>query len=101
MFLVSPVPPRPIQQLRAGLPPGLRFIGLSQFHVDDVVSVVENGFPMVRLVRIDDTYFTVKHKNGGTQIEEWPKDRVRYNLTEWLEWYGCEHAEWRDATEFL
>lgn len=83
------------------MPPGLRFIGLAQFHVDDVTSVIENGFPMVRLARIDDMYYSVKYTDNGVELEEWPKDRVHYNLTEWLEWYGCEHAEWRDPTEFL
>ncbi len=92
----------PIQQLRPGLPPGLKFIGLSQFHIDDVAAVIQHGFPMVRLARIDDAYYTVKHTaDGMVSVEEWPKGRTQYSSTEWLEWFECEHAEWRDPTEFL
>ncbi|PSR77451.1 hypothetical protein PHLCEN_2v7882 [Hermanssonia centrifuga] len=91
----------PIQQLRPGLPPGLKFIGLSQFHVDDVVAVIQHGFPMVRLARVDDAYYTVKNTENGVQLEEWPKSRTQYNVTEWLEWFGCENADWRDPSEFL
>ena len=92
----------PIQQLRPGLPPGLKFIGLSQFHIDDVAAVIQHGFPMVRLARIDDVYYTVRHGDAGAvSVEEWPKARTQYQLAEWLEWFECEHAEWRDPTEFL
>ena len=92
----------PRQQLRAGLPPGLRFIGLAQFRVDDVAEVVRHGFPIVRLARVEDTYYTVHHSPAGAiDVEEWPKSRTQYNAAEWLEWYDCEHAAWRDPTEFL
>ncbi|KAJ3553142.1 hypothetical protein NM688_g3774 [Phlebia brevispora] len=65
-------------------------------------AVIQHGFPMVRLARIDDAYFNVRHKeDGSVEVEEWPKGRTRYNLTEWLEWFECEHAEWRDPSEFL
>ena len=56
---------------------------------------------MVRLARIDDVYYTVRHGDGGAiAVEEWPKARMQYQLAEWLEWFECEHAEWRDPTEF-
>ncbi|KAI0683290.1 hypothetical protein BC835DRAFT_1395904 [Cytidiella melzeri] len=103
-----------VTQLRAGLPPGLRFIGLSSFRVEDVASVIRNGFPMVCLARVDDRYYSVRrnnnhpssktnnnNNNSGVEIEEWPQDRIRYHSTDWLEWYGCEHAEWRDPTQFF
>ena len=71
-------------------------------NVEDVVEVVRSGFPMVRLARIEDAYYTVKHGAGGAvSLEEWPKNRTRYNVTEWLEWYDCAGAEWRDPAEFL
>lgn len=100
-----PSPPlRGQQQLRAGLPPGLRFIGLFQFQVEDVAEVVRVGFPMVRLARVEDAYYTVIQQPGAAgavTVEEWPKSRTRYNVTEWLEWYDCAGAEWRDPAEFL
>ncbi|KAI0087530.1 hypothetical protein BDY19DRAFT_1042317 [Irpex rosettiformis] len=90
-----------VTQLRAGLPPGLRFIGLSSFHIEDVTSIIQHGFPKVCLARIENTYYTVKQSPNGVHIDEWPKDRMRYHSTDWLEWYGCEHAEWRNPTEFF
>jgi hypothetical protein len=89
------------QQLRPGLPPGLRFIGLSSFHIEDVTAVIQTSFPMVCLARVEDTYYSVKRTPNGVQVEEWPTDRMRYHPTDWLEWYGCEHAEWRNPTEFF
>ncbi|OSD00733.1 hypothetical protein PYCCODRAFT_1469171 [Trametes coccinea BRFM310] len=90
-----------VSQLRAGLPPQLKYIGLSQFHIEDRVAVIEQGFPMVRIARIDDDYYTVDRVNGLIQLTEWPKGRTQYNARDWLECYGCEEAEWRDPTEFL
>lgn len=71
---------------------------------------------MVRVARIEDTFYTVdraeaaKGVNGVVKgegqggevvhVEEWPKSRALYHSAEWLEWYGCEHAEWRNPTEF-
>ncbi|KAJ3001108.1 hypothetical protein NUW54_g6639 [Trametes sanguinea] len=91
----SPTAP---QQLRAGLPPQLKYIGLSQFHIEDRVVVIEQRFPMVRIARIDDDYYTVERVGGQLQLAEWPKGRTQYNARDWLECYGCEEAEWRDPT---
>ncbi|GJE98678.1 hypothetical protein PsYK624_149130 [Phanerochaete sordida] len=91
-----------VSQLRAGLPPGLRFIGLFQFQVEDVPEVVRAGFPMVRVARIEDSYYTVRSSPAGAvSVEEWPKSRTQYNVAEWLEWFDCKNAEWQDPTEFL
>ncbi|KAI0820145.1 hypothetical protein BC628DRAFT_932767 [Trametes gibbosa] len=90
-----------VSQLRAGLPSPLKYIGLSQFHIEDAAAVIEQGFPMVRIARFDDDYFTVARVNGKIKLEEWPKGRTQYNAREWLECYGCEEAEWRDPTQFL
>ncbi|KAI0673254.1 hypothetical protein C8Q78DRAFT_1077528 [Trametes maxima] len=91
-----------VSQLRAGLPPRLKYIGLTHFHVEDARSVIEQGFPMVRIARIDDDYYTVARGNGGTvQLDEWPKGRTQYNARDWLDCYGCAEAEWRDPTQFL
>jgi len=90
-----------VSQLRQGLPPSLKFIGIMQSQIEDIPSVIEHGFPTVRLARIDDDYYTVHHANGQVQVEEWPKGRTRYNAAEWLEWYQCEDAEWKNPSEFL
>ena len=83
------------------MPPQLRYIGLSHFHVEDAQAVIEQGFPMVSVARIDDDYYTVSKKNGIVILEEWPKGRTQYNARDWLECYGCNEAEWRDPTQFL
>lgn len=75
--------------------------------------IVEHGFPMVRVVRVGNNYWTVeKHARvlgdlsgpghsdvGGRtqegvslQMEQWPKKRVAYHVAEWLEWLGCDCA---------
>ncbi|RPD68399.1 hypothetical protein L226DRAFT_617558 [Lentinus tigrinus ALCF2SS1-7] len=90
-----------VSQLRAGLPPQLRYIGLSHFHVDDATSVIEQGFPMVQVARVDDEYYTVSKVGGKVQLHEWPKGRTQYNARDWLDCYGCVEAEWRDPTQFL
>ena len=64
--------------------------------------MIEHGFPTVKLARFDEDYYTVTQPAPGqVKLEEWPKARTRYNAKEWLEWFECEHAEWRDPTEFL
>ena len=83
------------------MPPRLRYIGLSHFHVEDATTIIEQGFPMVRVARIDDDYYTVAKVGGKVILEEWPKGRTQYNAREWLECYGCSEAEWRDSTQFL
>ncbi|KAI0712715.1 hypothetical protein C8T65DRAFT_646692 [Cerioporus squamosus] len=90
-----------VSQLRAGMPPQLRYIGLSHFHVEDPTSVIEQGFPMVQVARVDDEYYTVNKVGGKVQLEEWPKGRTQYNARDWLDCYGCVEAEWRDPTQFL
>ena len=95
-------PPLLAQQLRPGLPPGLRYVGLFQFNIESVVQVLSVGFPMVRIARIEDNYYSVQQTPNGTiKVEEWPHSRTQYNVTEWLEWYDCQYAQWLDPTEFL
>jgi hypothetical protein len=97
------------QQLRQGIPPDLRFIGLSDINVRNPSTIVEHGFPMVRVVRIEDNYWTVSKKSvpgsnpsatAGIEMELWPKRRALYHATEWLEWLGCEDAMIRDPSAF-
>lgn len=88
--------------MRAGLPPTLRYIGLLQFNIGsrDVDAVVAHGFPTVRVARVDEEYYAVERTDGQTRLEAW-EVRARYNVRRWLSAYGCEDAEWRDASEFL
>lgn len=91
-----------VGQMRAGLPPALRYIGLLQFNIGsrDVDAVVAHGFPTVRVARVDEEYYAVERTDGQTRLEAW-EVRARYNVRRWLSAYGCEDAEWRDASEFL
>jgi len=90
-----------VSQLRAGLPPDLKFIGFSQTRIADLPKVIEQGFPTVRLARVEDDYYTVsRDMNGAVVTEEWPKGRTRYNSKEWLECYDCADCEWRSPSEF-
>ncbi|KAF8188708.1 hypothetical protein BJ912DRAFT_1031893 [Pholiota molesta] len=82
----------PSLQLRPGIPPTLRFVGLTDVNVRNAAAVVEAGFPMVRVVRIGNSYWT---------LEQWPRRRAMYHAREWLEWLGCEDAMLRDPSAFV
>lgn len=58
---------------------------------------------MVRLIRVGSNYWTVVRNADDTvvELEQWPRRRVLYHVSEWLEWLGCEDARWRDHSEFL
>jgi len=99
-----------LNQLRQGIPPYLRFIGLSDINLRNPSAIVEHGFPMVRVVRVEDNYWTVSKKTASgsnnpsamsvVEMEQWPKRRAMYHATEWLEWLGCEDAMIRDPSAF-
>ncbi|KAF9475599.1 hypothetical protein BDN70DRAFT_813850 [Pholiota conissans] len=90
-----------LSQLRHGIPPTLRFVGITDINVRNPVAVVEHGFPMVRVVRIGNSYWTwERHGNGGMELEQWPRRRAMYHALEWLEWLGCEDAMIRDPSAF-
>ncbi|KAF8623132.1 hypothetical protein AX15_006486 [Amanita polypyramis BW_CC] len=94
-----------LDQLHPGIPPNLRYIGLTHIPVRNVALIVEHSFPMVRVVRVGNNYWTVQTRakgdhshspsGGGTlhegvllEMEQWPRRRVAYYATEWLEWLG-------------
>ncbi|KAJ3999504.1 hypothetical protein F5050DRAFT_929011 [Lentinula boryana] len=54
-----------LTQLRPGIPSGLLFITLADFPLPFPAQVVENGFPMVRLIRMGNNYFTVLNNIPG------------------------------------
>ena len=52
--------------LRQGMPPDLRFIGLSELNLRHASVVVEQGFPTVRVVRVGQSYWTVHQRKYGS-----------------------------------
>lgn len=62
--------------------------------------MIEHGFPNVRVARIDEDYYTVTRINDQVQLEPW-EARSHATIRQWLASYGCEDAEWRDASEFM
>ncbi|KAJ6623273.1 hypothetical protein B0H10DRAFT_1909418 [Mycena sp. CBHHK59/15] len=91
-----------LNQIRPGIPPSLRYIGLSDFPVRNVAAVVEHGFPMVRVVSLGKHYWMVVRKEDGSikDVCQWSK-KTAGAAREWLEWLGCEDAVWnRDLSEF-
>ncbi|KAE9391143.1 hypothetical protein BT96DRAFT_959615 [Gymnopus androsaceus JB14] len=57
-----------LNQLRPGVPTGLLFIALADFPLHSPAQILENGFPMVRLIRMGNNYWTVLNNlpgNGG------------------------------------
>ncbi|EPQ56057.1 hypothetical protein GLOTRDRAFT_111085 [Gloeophyllum trabeum ATCC 11539] len=93
-----------ISQLRPGVPPGLKLVAFPQYAIPDVALLIERGFPMVRVCRLGDDFWTVIRKEDGVSIKElerWPSRRARYSAPEWLEWLGCEDALWPEIIDFL
>jgi hypothetical protein len=77
----------------ARLPASLRFVYLAhceQWEPDTVKDI----FYTVRVMRINDHFFTVKEEGNSAiaYAEPWPASRVRYYAEDWLEWFGCEDA---------
>ncbi|KAF8555155.1 hypothetical protein OG21DRAFT_1507955 [Imleria badia] len=86
-----------MNQLRTGMPPLLRYIGITNMPIRSVLSVVEHGFPNVRVVRIDRSVWTVtrSEEDGSLEVEQWPYRRAKYHAAEWLESLECADAIWR------
>lgn len=51
-----------LNALRHGVPPNLKFIGLSDLNIRHAAEIVDRGFPMVRVVRIGQNYWTVHRR---------------------------------------
>jgi len=88
-----------MNQLRTGMPPLLRYIGITNTPIRSVLSVVEHGFPNVRVVRIDGSVWTVTRteEDGSLEVEQWSYRRAKYHAAEWLESLECADAIWRGA----
>lgn len=73
------------------MPPQLRYIRITGKAGNPVLSIVEHGFPNVRVVQIDERIWTVTRsgEDDSVGVEEWPYQRVRYHAPEWLESLEC------------
>ncbi|KAG6890150.1 hypothetical protein C0995_011445 [Termitomyces sp. Mi166 len=92
-----------LEQLRPGIPPTLRYIGLPDLlPLRNVSAIVAHGFPMVRVVRVGNSYFAIIRGGDGLvkELEPCPRRTVAYHCSEWLEWRGCEDACAWDPSEF-
>ncbi|KAJ7029224.1 hypothetical protein C8F04DRAFT_1288746 [Mycena alexandri] len=101
----APRDPGPFfDQIRAGIPPTLRYIGLPDFPSRSARVAVEHGFPMVRVVSLGgNAYWRVVGDGSGgiSDVSPWPQKGERA-AREWLEWLGCEDAvRGGDLTQFL
>lgn len=82
-----------INQLRSGVPPLLTFVGMTNYPIRSAMNLIEHGFSNVRVVRIDESVWSVIHLDDGSiEIEQWPYRRVKYHTVAWLESLGCEDA---------
>ncbi|KAG1873228.1 hypothetical protein F4604DRAFT_1881016 [Suillus subluteus] len=82
-----------INQLHPGVPPLLKFVGMSNFPIRSVINVIDHGFSNVRLVRIDECVCSIiRSDDGSIEIEQWPYQRIKYHTAAWLESLGCEDA---------
>ncbi|KAJ7689485.1 hypothetical protein B0H17DRAFT_937317 [Mycena rosella] len=88
-----------LDQLRAGIPQALRYVGLPDFPARDVGAVAEHGFPMVRVVRLGGAYWQVVHGADGGIVDV-QKGAGVGPAREWLEWIGCEDAVPRFSPDF-
>ncbi|GLB44437.1 hypothetical protein LshimejAT787_1700640 [Lyophyllum shimeji] len=93
-----------LEQFRPGVPHALRYIGLPDLlPLRNISAVVGHGFPMVRVVRVGISYWSVLRGEDGSvrELEPCPKRTVAYHCVEWLEWRGCEPACTWDPSEFM
>lgn len=86
-----------LKQIRPGVPPSLKYIGLMlSAPIRTVTSVVEHGFPQVRVVKIGGNIWSVtRTEEGSFHMDQWPYRRVRYQAQEWLESMECSDAIWK------
>ncbi|KAJ7666073.1 hypothetical protein DFH06DRAFT_1268242 [Mycena polygramma] len=82
-----------LDQLRTGIPPTLRYVGLPDFPARSARAAVEHGFPMVRALRLAGAYWHVVHNADGGVVDvyQWQL-KGEGAAREWLEWLGCEDA---------
>ncbi|EEB92761.1 hypothetical protein MPER_08683, partial [Moniliophthora perniciosa FA553] len=54
-----------LNQLRPGIPSSLVYVGLTDFPLRSAAQIIEQGFPKVKLLRLENTYWTVKSNLGS------------------------------------
>ncbi|KAF9228267.1 hypothetical protein BS17DRAFT_745588 [Gyrodon lividus] len=82
--------------LRVGMPPMLRYLGITNISIRSVLNVVEHGLSNVRVVRVDGGVWTVtRMEDGSLEMEQWPYRRAKYHTAEWLESLDCADAIWK------
>ncbi|KAF9237964.1 hypothetical protein BU15DRAFT_88538 [Melanogaster broomeanus] len=85
-----------MNQLRTGIPPMLRYIGITNIPIRSALNVVEQGFPNVRVVSTDGGVWTVtRTEDGSLEVDQWPYRRAKYHAAEWLESLDCADAIWK------
>ncbi|KAH7923010.1 hypothetical protein BV22DRAFT_1036841 [Leucogyrophana mollusca] len=95
-FVVSPAEDLGLfmEQLRPGIPPSLTYIGVTNFPVRSVLSIVER-FPSIRVVRVDHNVWSIMRlEDGVVEAEQWSYRRVKYHAAESLEAMESEDAIW-------
>ncbi|KAH9067967.1 hypothetical protein EDB83DRAFT_2223030 [Lactarius deliciosus] len=79
-----------LTQLSPGLPSGLKFLSLP-FAATEIQTLIHNGLPALRLVRLrDGSFYTVHTTDGEKELEQWPNRRERFYLDDYLEQLNCE-----------
>ncbi|KAF7316283.1 J domain-containing protein [Mycena indigotica] len=94
-YVSAPRDPMPfLDQLRAGVPSTLRYVGLPDFASRTPRVIVERGFPMVQVVRLGTSHWqAVRSMEGGSITDVIPSPAKSAGaVREWLEWLGCEDA---------
>ncbi|KAF7325776.1 J domain-containing protein [Mycena kentingensis (nom. inval.)] len=93
-YISAPRDPMPfLQKLRAGIPPTLKYVGLPDFATRTTRGVVEQGFPMVRVLQLGNAHWSVERgADGGIKDVVPTPAKSPGALKEWLEWVGCEDA---------
>ncbi|KAL4071471.1 hypothetical protein V8B97DRAFT_387911 [Scleroderma yunnanense] len=86
-----------LKQIRPGVPPLLKYVGLMlSVPIRSAVSVIEHGFPQVRVLKIGGNMWSVTRTEEGLfHVEQWPYRRVLYHTPDWLESMQCGDAVWK------
>ncbi|KAJ7152259.1 hypothetical protein C8R43DRAFT_479950 [Mycena crocata] len=91
-YSAAPRDPMPLlNQLRPGIPSTLRYVGLPDLPARNATAIVENGFPMVLVIRLGGSYWRVVRSLAGADLSQWAQ-KSDGPVREWLEWLGCDDA---------
>jgi len=72
------------------LPGELKFLALP-FAPAEIQTLIHNGLPALRLVRLrDGSFYTVLNEDGEKELEQWPDRQERFYFDDYLEQLDCE-----------